>query len=231
MFKTQSRTDVVKDKASDVASNAGDTLASVKDMALAAKDALGEKAVAAKEAAAPHVDKAKDAASTAVDKAAAVKDSAVDAAAPKVDAVRNSDAGDKAAHYAGLTKDQAHSLFADQWMPRIQEAISAASTAASTRAADAYQALPTQAQGYVEQVAPQAKKLRKKKKGKLLIFLGLAAAAGAGTLIYKGQQEKKRKAAAAATPVVTTPTPRTDDPQADALEARVDDKLGKHSTN
>lgn len=221
MLKTQSRTDVVKDKASDVAASAGDTFSAVKDAvsaiggvvaekAQAAKDVAADQASTAKEAAAPHLEAAAD---KAADKAAAVKGAVADKTAD--------------ANFAGITKDQAHSMFSEQWMPKIQEAIAAATAAAGAQATNAYAALPTQAQGYVEQVAPTARKLRRKKKGKGLILVGLALAAGAAVLLYKDQQEKKKRAAIAATPVVEPVAPT--DPVA-PVTTDASDEVGKHAT-
>lgn len=160
-----------------------------------AKDARDDAA----DAAAPHVKKAKKAAKQASEDAA-------DAAAPRVkkakkaarkasksaakDAAKLKATTAERAEDAGLTKEQAHRLFSEEWMPRIQESIAATSAAG----ASAYAALPKQARDAVETVAPQVAKKRRKK-GKVLIALGLLAGAGAVALYLSGQQKGGAKAA------------------------------------
>lgn len=173
----------------------------------AAKDASADAA----DAAAPRVKKAKKAAKKASQDAA-------DAAAPRVKKARKArkdakkasrKAAKEAAPYAqkvktaavdraeaaGLTRDQAHRLFADEWMPRIQETIAATAAAGGS----AYAALPQQARDAVETVAPQIAK-KHRKKGKVLITLGLLAGAGAVALYVSGQQKGGAKAVTQVTP-------------------------------
>lgn len=207
------------------------------------KEATAEAA----EAAAPQVKKAKKAAKQASEDAAS-------AAAPRVRKARKAakkaskqaakDAGKitastaDRAEAAGLTKEQAHRLFAEEWMPRIQQTI-AATTAAG---AQAYAALPQQARDTVETVAPQVAKKRRKK-GKVLIALGLLAGAGAVALYVSGQKSGAKTAPQVTAPEIerldvkpveeTTSVPTSDDAVGD-LEKKVDasvsgSRRGRHA--
>ncbi|MDE9364414.1 hypothetical protein PZ938_02245 [Luteipulveratus sp. YIM 133132] len=194
----------VKEKVTPYVEDAVDRAAPAARAALdKAKDTAAPVAERTKEAAQPKVhtviSRAKD--SDAREKVAAfavpAKDKVAAAAAPAKDKVAASaaPAREKAAAFAapaiekaqdaGLTKDQASSLFSDEWMPRIQNAIAAA--AATTSAAVAK--LPEPAQDTVARVAPGV--VKRKQKGKLLIAVGVIALAGAAALYVSGQQKKK----------------------------------------
>lgn len=187
-----------------VADAAAPQVAKAKEATADAADAAAPRVKRAKEAvaeaAAPQVAKAKEATTDAADAAAprvkkarkaakqATRQAAKDAAKVKASAADRAEA-------AGLTKEQAHRLFADEWMPRIQETIAATAAAGTS----AYAALPQQARDAVETVAPQVAKKRRKK-GKVFIALGLLAGAGAVALYLSGQQKSGAK-----TPQVTAP--------------------------
>ena len=204
--------DSVKEKVAPLVEDAVDRAAP------AAKSALDK----AKETAAPAAERAKEAAQPVVDKAAAkadevaskAKDSdasekvaafaapakkkaakAAQAAAPAREKVAAAAApAVEKAQDAGLTREQAHALFSDEWLPRIQHAIAAAGAASTAAVAK----LPEPAQDAVAKVAPQV--VKRKKKGKLLIALGVLTLAGAGALYYQGQQKKKADPWQQATP-------------------------------
>lgn len=226
MLSKTSRKDVAMDKASDLASAVADaaegrrekiapavgnvagqlSVAADKASAAAAPHVAKAK-VAAAEAAAPHVSRAKGAAAEVAGAAAprgrkarkaakkAAKNAAKNASKSVVKAKAKATAAGRA-EAAGLTKEQVHRLFADEWMPRIQETI-AATTAAGTQA---YAALPQQARDAVEVAAPQMT-TKRRKKGTVLITLGLLAGAGAVALYLSGQQ----KGDTSGTPPVTAP--------------------------
>lgn len=208
----------------------------------------------AADAATPHVKKAKKAAKRASADAAS-------AAAPRVrkarkaakkaskqaskQAAKNAKQLKKAgagatdrAEAAGLTTEQAHRLFATEWMPRIQETIAATAAAGTS----AYAALPQQARDVVETVVPQVAKKRRKK-GKVLITLGLLAGAGAVALYLSGQQGGAKSAPYIMPPEVehldvdavekTPAVPASDDAVGD-LEKKVDTSVsgsrrGRHA--
>lgn len=208
------------DKANEVAANS--------PKVEAAKEAVAPRVEAARDAAAPKLHSAKEAAAplaaTAAATAASTYKDAKKAAAPKIkdakkaagpkfeaakaaalDAAHADNKGEKLQEFAGLTRDQAHSLFSDEWMPRIQTAIAtAAATAqqaghrAGDQATQAYLALPPQAQDVVDKVVPAAAKKRKKK-GTVLIVLGLAGVAAGGFLIYDNNKKKQERRQAQAT--------------------------------
>ncbi len=226
-----------------VADAAAPQIAKAKEATADAADTAAPQLAKAKEvaadAAAPHVEKAKKAAKEAAD-------NATDAAAPRVKKARKTarkaakqatkdaakikaSAADRA-EAAGLTTQQAHRLFADEWMPRIQETIAATAAAGTS----AYAALPQQARDAVETVAPQVAKKRRKK-GKLLIALGLLAGAGAVALYVSGQQKAGTKKPQVTAPEIekldvnpvedTMAAPTSDDAVGD-LEKKVDASVG-----
>ncbi|WP_265442658.1 hypothetical protein [Flexivirga meconopsidis] len=185
MLRRTSRSDAVKDKASDLLSAASDAVedvaGTVKEKVGPVVDDLAEKLDDAKgsaaDAAAPHTKdlgkRAKKVNKQANRQLKKANKKAQQAAAPHLARVQD----------AGLTREQAHSLFSEEWMPRIQQAIQSASATGQ----QAYAALPAQARDTVETVAPAVKK-KKKKKGGLLIALGLLAGAGAVALIVSGKK-------------------------------------------
>lgn len=213
-------------KAKEATADAADAAAPrVKQAKKTAKQASRRAAKDAADVAAPRVKKARKAAKKASQQAA--KDAA------KVTA----SAADRA-EAAGLTKEQAHRLFADEWMPRIQETIAATAAAGTS----AYAALPQQARDAVETVAPQVAKKRRKK-GKVFIALGLLAGAGAVALYLSGQQKAGAKNPQVTAPEIekldvnpvedTTSVPASDDAVGD-LEKKADASLsgsrrGRHA--
>lgn len=258
MLSKTSRKDVAKDKASDLASAVADAAEAGRDkIAPVARNVTGhlsDAADKASEAAAPHVAKAKEAvveaAAPQVVRTKEATAEAAGAAAPQVKKARKAakqaakDAGKVTAstadraEAAGLTKEQVHRLFAEEWMPRIQQTI-AATTAAG---AQAYAALPQQARDTVETVAPQVAKKRRKK-GKVLIALGLLAGAGAVALYVSGQKNGAKAAPQVTAPEIerldvnpveeTTSVPTSDDAVGD-LEKKVDasvtgSRRGRHA--
>ncbi|NNG38403.1 hypothetical protein HJ588_03820 [Flexivirga sp. ID2601S] len=210
MLRRTSRTDAVKDKASDLLSAASDAVedvaGTVKEKVAPVVDDLAEKLDDAKgsaaDAAAPHAKdlgkRAKKVNKQANKQLKKANKRAQQAAAPHLARVQD----------AGLTREQAHSLFSEEWMPRIQQAIQSASATGQ----QAYAALPAQARETVETVAPAVKK--KKKKGGLLIALGLLAGAGAVALIVSS----KKGGAAPAGP--GTPEQLVEVEQVDITEVR-----------
>lgn len=189
-----------REAAKDASADAADAAAPrVKKAKKAAKKASKDAA----DAAAPRVKKAKKARKDAKK----VSRKAAKDAAPYAQKVKTA-AADRA-EAAGLTRDQAHRLFADEWMPRIQETIAATAAAGGS----AYAALPQQARDAVETVAPQIAKKRRKK-GKVLITLGLLAGAGAVALYFSGQQKGGVK-----------PAPDTTPPEVERLEVSAAEDL------
>ncbi|WP_050671329.1 hypothetical protein [Luteipulveratus halotolerans] len=211
--------DSVKEKVAPLVEDAVDRAAPAAKSALdKAKETAAPAAERAKEAAQPAVDqasakadkvaaKAEKAAAKAKDSDAADKVAAFAAPAKKKAAKAakaTAPARDKVAaaaapavekaQDAGLTREQAHALFSDEWLPRIQHAIAAAGAASTAAVAK----LPEPAQDAVAKVAPQV--VKRKKKGKLLIALGVLTLAGAGALYYQGQQKKKADPWQQATP-------------------------------
>ncbi|AKU14934.1 hypothetical protein [Luteipulveratus mongoliensis] len=186
---------LVEDAVDRAAPAAKSALDKAKETAAPAAERAKEATDRAKAASQPALDKAKDgsakdavasfarparakvaaAAESAAPAAGRAKAKVAEAAAPAVERAQE----------AGLTRDQAHSLFAEEWLPRIQQAIAAAG--ATTTAAVAK--LPEPAQDAVAKVAPAV--VKRKKKGKLLIAVGVLALAGAGALYFSGQQKKK----------------------------------------
>lgn len=212
-------------KAKEATADATDAAAPrVKQAKKAAKQASRQAAKDAADAAAPRVKKARKAAKKAAQQAAK------DAARVKASTADRAEA-------AGLTKEQAHRLFADEWMPRIHETIAATAAAGSS----AYAALPQQARDAVETVAPQVAKKRRKK-GKVFIALGLLAGAGAVALYLSGQKSGAKNPQVTAPEIEkldvnpvedTTSLPVSDDAVGD-LEKKVDasvsgSRRGRHA--
>lgn len=217
MLFTKSRSEKVADKAHDILDTVKGKLEDSETLSQV-KDTVSEKATDLRDAA--HdvdteglKDSAKTKASTGRARFAAFTAPATEKVADTVDSHESlSTARDKTAEAAGITRDQATSLFNDEWMPRIQQALAAA-TAGTTAAVHK---LPEPAQEQVAKVAPDL--VKRKKRGGFLILLGLAGLAGAGYLYYQGQQKKQAKHSA------TTTTPAQT--AAGTTQAKVDDLVG-----
>lgn len=255
LFK-KSRSEKAADKASDLLGTVKDKLDDSPTLAQV-KESVAEKAGDWKQSLEHQLDQvdtdqlksdASDAAGEAKKQADKAAKQAKKAAKDARKKVRRSDVGKKVSHQvaavadsdqvaaareraieAGLTREQAHELFTDEWMPRIQHALSTA--AAGTAAA--VSKLPEPAQDQVAKVAPEL--VKRKKKGRLLIFVGVATLAGAGYLYYQGQQKKQAAAARPAQP--TPPTHALSEDPAGSTQARVEQAVagdapsafGKHA--
>lgn len=213
---TKSRSEKVADKAHDILDTVKGKLEDSEALNQV-KDTVSEKASDLRDAA--HdvdtdglKDSAKSKASTGRARFAAFTAPAAEKVADTVDRSDSlSTARDKTAEAAGITRDQATSLFNDEWMPRIQQALAAA-TAGTTAAVHK---LPEPAQEQVAKAAPDL--VKQKKRGGFLILLGLAGLAGAGYLYYQGQQKKQAQQVTTATPSQTA---------AGTTQAKVDDLVG-----
>lgn len=178
-----------KEKAAEARRQAAERAEQARQEAKArAKDAKKQARSQAKDAKKAAAQQKKDAKKTAAKGGLLAGLLSTGAAAKVADTVQDSDALSaaraKAQDAAGMTREQAHRMFEDEWMPRLQQALSAATAAASTQVAR----LPEPAQQQVARVAPELVKKRRKG-GKLFITLGLACLAGAGYLYWQEQQK------------------------------------------
>ncbi len=196
MFRTKSRTDVLKDRATTRAEQTADRAADIRKTAAgqagSASDRAGALAATASDRASELIDRVGPAADVARERAAAAKEAAahgVEVAAPKLE---------DAVHNLGPRVDTARDKIVDEYLPKVAEVIAALATSAALakenaahtaeRAPDAFSVLKGEA----------TVKRRKRRGGKLLILLGLVAAGAAGFAATR------RKASAAdpwATPV------------------------------